>query len=382
MGKIYLDNAATSRDKAGVDKKSILNYYDNIGCSPGRGGYEDSLKAGRLIIEARNTIADFFNVDDLKQIIFTHNVTYALNMGIKGILEKGDHVITSTMEHNSVLRPLNSLEKNGVIDVDYIRCDQKGRLNPAKVEEAISKKTKLIVLTSASNVSGTIMPVQKIGEIAAQNNVYFMLDTAQAAGIYDIDFKKLKVDFLAFTGHKALMGPTGTGGFAVSKKMAAELDPLIEGGTGSKSHLEEQPDFLPDKFESGTMNTMGISGLKAGVEFIQKIGIEKIREHEVQLGTAFLAGLKKITEIKIIGPADLNEQVPTFSITAGDRDLGQLSFELDEKYSVMTRSGLHCAPLAHQTLGTFPEGSLRFSIGYFNTMQEIEFTLKALKQIL
>jgi selenocysteine lyase/cysteine desulfurase len=164
--------------------------------------------------------------------------------------------------------------------------------------------------------------------------------------------------------------------------MAAELDPLIEGGTGSKSHLEEQPDFLPDKFESGTMNTMGISGLKAGVEFIQKIGIEKIREHEVQLGTAFLAGLKKITEIKIIGPADLNEQVPTFSITAGDRDLGQLSFELDEKYSVMTRSGLHCAPLAHQTLGTFPEGSLRFSIGYFNTMQEIEFTLKALKQIL
>jgi cysteine desulfurase family protein len=382
MGKIYLDNAATSRDKAGVVKKSILNYYDNIGCSPGRGGYEDSLKAGRLIIEARNTIADFFNVDDLKQIIFTHNVTYALNMGIKGILEKGDHVITSTMEHNSVLRPLNSLEKNGVIDVDYIRCDQKGRLNPAKVEEAISKKTKLIVLTSASNVSGTIMPVQKIGEIAAQNNVYFMLDTAQAAGIYDIDFKKLKVDFLAFTGHKALMGPTGTGGFAVSKKMAAELDPLIEGGTGSKSHLEEQPDFLPDKFESGTMNTMGISGLKAGVEFIQKIGIEKIREHEVQLGTAFLAGLKKITEIKIIGPADLNEQVPTFSITAGDRDLGQLSFELDEKYSVMTRSGLHCAPLAHQTLGTFPEGSLRFSIGYFNTMQEIEFTLKALKQIL
>jgi cysteine desulfurase family protein len=382
MEKIYLDNAATSRDKAGVVKKAILNYYDNIGCSPGRGGYEDSLKAGRLIIEARNTIADFFNVDDLKQIIFTHNVTYALNMGIKGILEKGDHVITSTMEHNSVLRPLNSLEKNGVIDVDYIRCDQKGRLNPAKVEAAIGKKTKLIVLTSASNVSGTIMPVQKIGEIAAQNNVYFMLDTAQAAGIYDIDFKKLKVDFLAFTGHKALMGPTGTGGFAISKKMAAELDPLIEGGTGSKSHLEKQPDFLPDKFESGTMNTMGISGLKAGVEFIQKIGIEKIREHEEQLGTAFLAGLKKIPEIKIIGPADLNQQVPTFSITAGDRDLGQLSFELDEKYNVMTRSGLHCAPMAHQTLGTFPEGSLRFSIGYFNTMQEIEFTLKALKQIL
>lgn len=382
MEKIYLDNAATSRDKAAVVKKAILNYYENIGCSPGRGGYEDSLKAGRLIIETRNTIADFFNVDDLKQIIFTHNVTYALNIGIKGILKKGDHVITSTMEHNSVLRPLNRLETKGVINVDYIKCDKKGRLNPEKVKAAINKKTKLIILTYASNVSGTIMPVQEIGEIAAQNNVYFMLDTAQAAGVYDIDFKKLKVDFLAFTGHKALMGPTGTGGFAVSKKMAAEMEPLIEGGTGSRSDQEKQPNFLPDKFESGTMNTMGINGLKAGVEFIQKIGVKKIRKHEQQLGKTFLEGLKKIPEIKIIGPADLTEQVPTFSITAGNRDLGQLSYKLDEKYNIMTRSGLHCAPFAHKTLGTFPEGSLRFSIGYFNTMQEIEIALKALQDIL
>jgi len=262
------------------------------------------------------------------------------------------------------------------------KCDDKGRLDPEKVETAINKNTKLIILTYASNVSGTIMPVQEIGEIASQNNVYFMLDTAQAAGVYDIDFKKLKVDFLAFTGHKALMGPTGTGGFAVSKKMAAAMEPLIEGGTGSRSDQEKQPEFLPDKLESGTMNTMGISGLKAGVEFIQKTGVKKIREHEQQLGKAFLEGLKKIPEIKIIGPADLKEQVPTFSITAGDRDLGQLSFELDEKYNVMTRSGLHCAPFAHKTLGTFPAGSLRFSIGYFNTMQEIEYSLKALNDIL
>ncbi|MFP4372523.1 MAG: aminotransferase class V-fold PLP-dependent enzyme [Halanaerobium sp.] len=381
MNKIYLDNAATSRDKAEVVKKSILDYYENISCSPGRGGYEDSLKAGRLIIEARNTIADFFNVDSSKQIIFTHNVTYALNMGIKGILKKGDHVITSTMEHNSVLRPLNSLKNNGLIDVDYIKCDEKGRLNPEDVEAAINEKTKLIILTYASNVSGTIMPVQEIGEIAAENNIYYMLDTAQAAGVYEIDFKKLKVDFLAFTGHKALMGPTGTGGFAVGKKMAAEMDPLIEGGTGSSSDQEKQPDFLPDKFESGTMNTMGISGLKAGVEFIQKIGIEKIREHEKQLGQVFLEGLKKIPGVKIIGPANLKEQVPTFSITAGDRDLGQLSYELDEKYNIMTRSGLHCAPYAHKTLGTFPAGTLRFSIGYFNTLEEIEFSLDALNKI-
>lgn len=382
MGKIYLDNAATSRDKAETVKKAVLEYYENIGCSPGRGGYEDSLKAGRVIIEARNTTANFFNVDDLKQIIFTHNITYALNIGIKGILEKGDHVITTTMEHNSVLRPLNSLQKKGVIDVDYIKCDDKGRLNPEKVREALNNKTKLIILTYASNVSGTIMPVEEIGKIAAENDVYYMLDTAQAAGVYDIDFKKLKVDFLAFTGHKALMGPTGTGGFAVSKKMAAEMKPLIEGGTGSKSDLDQQPDFLPDKFESGTMNTMGISGLKAGIEFIQKIGLKKIREHEQQLGEIFLNGLKQLPEIKIVGPADLKEQVPTFSITAGDRDLGQLSYDLDDQYDIMTRSGLHCAPLAHQTLGTFPEGSLRFSIGYFNTRQEIETALAALKEIL
>ncbi|MFW5737262.1 MAG: aminotransferase class V-fold PLP-dependent enzyme, partial [Halanaerobium sp.] len=256
-----------------------------------------------------------------------------------------------------------------------------GRLNPEDVEAAINEKTKLIILTYASNVSGTIMPVQEIGEIADRNNIYYMLDTAQAAGVYEIDFKKLKVDFLAFTGHKALMGPTGTGGFAVGKKMAAEMDPLIEGGTGSSSDQEKQPDFLPDKFESGTMNTMGISGLKAGVEFIQKIDIEKIREHEKQLGQVFLEGLKKIPGVKIIGPANLKEQVPTFSITAGDRDLGQLSYELDEKYNIMTRSGLHCAPYAHKTLGTFPAGTLRFSIGYFNTLEEIEFSLDALNKI-
>ncbi|TDO90104.1 cysteine desulfurase family protein [Halanaerobium saccharolyticum] len=382
MEKIYLDNAATSRNKPETVKKAILNYYENIGCSPGRGGYEDSLQAGRLIIETRNTIADFFNVNDLKQIVFTHNITYALNIGIKGILKKGDHVITSTMEHNSILRPLNSLETSGIINVDYIKCDEKGRLNSKKVEAAINSKTKLIILTYASNVSGTLMPVKEVGKIASRNNIYFMLDTAQAAGVYDIDFQKLKVDFLAFTGHKALMGPTGTGGFAVSKKMAAQMEPLIEGGTGSKSDQEEQPDFLPDKFESGTMNTMGISGLKSGVEFIKKIGIKKIKEHELQLGKVFLEGLNKIPEIKIIGPANLREQMPTFSITAGAKDLGQLSFELDEKYNIMTRSGLHCAPFAHKTLGTYPEGSLRFSIGYFNTLPEIEFTLDALNKIL
>lgn len=382
MNKIYLDNAATSKIKPNLVKESILNYYENINCSPGRGGYQDSLEAGRIILGARQKIAELFNVQDIKQIIFTHNITYALNMGIKGILKEGDHVITTTMEHNSVLRPLKSLEKNNSIKVDYIKCDQKGSLDPQKIEEAITQKTKLIILTHASNVSGTLMPIKEVGDIAAQHNIYYLVDTAQTAGIYELDFKKIKADFLAFTGHKALLGPSGTGGFAISKKMAAELQPLIEGGTGSKSDLAEQPNFLPDKFESGTMNTLGISGLKAGVEFIQKTGLKKIKAHEQKLGKIFLEGLKNIAEIKIIGPAQLTEQVPTFSITAGNRDLGQLSFELDKKYKIMSRSGLHCAPLAHQTLGTFPAGSLRFSLGYFNTKKEIEYTLNALTEIL
>lgn len=382
MNKIYLDNAATTKHKAPGVKKAILDYYDQINCSPGRGGYQDSLKAGRLVIEARNAAANLFNVGDSRQIIFTHNVTYALNMGIKGILKAGDHVITSTMEHNSVLRPLKSLEEKKIITVDYLKCDSKGRLDPQKVEKAVKENTKAIILTYASNVSGTIMPVQKVGEIAAKNNIYYLLDTAQAAGVYEIDFQALKTDFLAFTGHKALMGPTGTGGFAISKKMAAELEPLIEGGTGSKSDSINQPDFLPDKFESGTINTMGIAGLKAGIEFIQAIGLKKIRAHEEKLAQLLLAGLKKIPKVTILGPADLKEQVPTISITAADCDLGSLSFELDEKFKIMTRSGLHCAPLAHQTLATFPEGSLRFSIGYYNTEAEIEYTLAALKKLL
>lgn len=382
MDKVYLDNAATSKIKPDLVRESILKYYDNINCSPGRGGYQDSLEAGRIILGARQKIADFLNVKDIKQIIFTHNITYALNMGIKGILKEGDHVITTTMEHNSVLRPLKSLEKNNYITVDYIKCDKKGSLDPQKIEAAITKKTKLIILTHASNVSGTLMPIAEVGEIASKHNIYYLVDTAQTAGIYELDFEEIKADFLAFTGHKALLGPSGTGGFAISKKMAAELQPLIEGGTGSKSDLAEQPDFLPDKFESGTMNTLGICGLKAGVEFIQKTGLKNIRKHEKKLGKIFLDGLQKISAIKIIGPANLEEQVPTFSITAGNRDLGQLSFELDQKYKIMSRSGLHCAPLAHQTLGTFPAGSLRFSLGYFNTKKEIEYTLNSLTKIL
>ena len=380
MKKVYLDNAATSSRKPESVKKAMIEFYNNIGCSPGRGGYECSLKASRIILNARQKISDFFNVPKAKQIIFTPNVTYSLNMAIKGILEDGDHVITTTMEHNSVLRPLKSLEEKANINVSYIQCNIDGSLDPEKVRQNIKDNTKLIVITYASNVTGTIMPVKEVSKIAKENNIFFVLDTAQAAGLYDIDFKKLKTDLLAFTGHKGLMGPTGTGGFAVSKKMAKEMKPLIEGGTGSISDKEYQPDFLPDKFESGTMNTAAIAGLKAAVEHINKIGIENIRKHEMKLSNRLLNALLNIEGVKIYGPLDMNKQTPTISISMKDKDMGNLSFLLDDQFGIMTRSGLHCAPFAHKTIGSFPEGTLRFSIGYFNTLDEIDYTIEKLNQ--
>jgi len=380
MKKVYLDNAATTSKKPEGVKNAILNYYENIGCSPGRGGYEDSIKAGRIILDARTKMANFFNVANPEQIIFTHNVTYALNMGLKGILKNNDHVITTTMEHNSVLRPLHSLEKKGIIEVDYVQCAEDGSLDPEKIRKYIKNNTKLIVITYASNVTGTLMPVKEISKIADENDLYFILDTAQAAGLYDIDFQDLKTDILAFTGHKGLMGPPGTGGFAVSKKIAKNMDSLIEGGTGSISDKEYQPDFLPDKFESGTMNTPGIAGLKAGVEFIEKTGLKKIRKHELKLSKKFIQGLKSNNKVKIFGPVDHKKQTPTISIQYDKNDLGEMSYKLDEKYGIMTRSGLHCAPLAHKTINSFPEGTLRFSIGYFNTEEEIKYTLDKLKK--
>ena len=381
MKKVYLDNAATSSRKPESVKKAILNYYENIGASPGRGGYNDSIKAGRIILEARSKLAEFFNVPKPEQIVFTHNVTYALNMGLKGVLKNNDHVITTTMEHNSVLRPLKGLEQKGIIEVDYIQCADDGTLDPKKVQKYIKNNTKLIVITYASNVTGTLMPVQEIADIAEKNGVYFFLDTAQAAGAYEIDFQKLKTDFLAFTGHKGLMGPPGTGGFAVSQRLSNNMDSLIEGGTGSISDQEYQPDFLPDKFESGTLNTPGIAGLKAGVEFIETKGLDNIRQHELKLAEMFIDGLKQIDDINIYGPGDIEKQAPTISITHKEHDLGQLSYILDDKYGIMTRSGLHCAPFAHKTIGSFPEGTLRFSIGYFNTEDEITYTLDKLMEL-
>ncbi len=381
MKKIYLDNAATSWPKPGEMVKAMKYFFEEIGCSPGRGGYECSLKAGRIVLEARLKLSEFFNIPAAEQVIFTQNVTHSLNFAIKGLLAEGDHVITTCMEHNAVIRPLRRLENEGIIEISFLPCNEEGLLSCDNIEQYIKSNTKMLIVTHASNVTGSLMPVERLGNIAKKNSIIFVLDAAQTAGVYSIDFQKLNLDLLAFTGHKGLLGPPGTGGFAISKRAAKEMKTLIEGGTGSISDSEYQPDFLPDKFESGTLNVAGIAGLKASVDFIMNEGLQTIREHELNLLEILYQGLKNIRGINVYGPKSLNLRTPTISITAEGCDVGEMSYNLDREHGIMVRSGLHCAPLAHKTIGTFPEGTLRFSIGCFNTEEEVHYVLKCLQKM-
>ncbi|KUO49746.1 MAG: cysteine desulfurase [Desulfitibacter sp. BRH_c19] len=382
MRQIYLDNAATSYPKPPSVVKAINEYFSEIGVSPGRGGYRLGLDAGRKLLIARETIGNFFNCDDPSMVVFTMNITYAINLVIRGVLKEGDHVITSSLEHNSVARPLEALKQSGIIDYTIVQANEEGFVNPDHIRKSIRKNTKLIVLNHASNVFGGLQPAEEIGQIATQHGLLYLLDTAQTAGSILIDMKKLGVNFLAFTGHKGLFGPPGIGGLCIDMKETNKLEPIILGGTGSKSHLLEQPVAFPDRLESGTPNTPGIMGLTAGIEFINKIGLDKIKKHESDLLSKFLDGCSQLPEIKIYGAKDLSMQTPCVSLNINEIDGGQLSFILDQVYGIMTRSGLHCSPWAHQTMGTFPEGTVRFSFGWFNTLEEIEYTINALKEII
>ncbi len=382
MRQVYLDNAATSRPKPAAVQQAIISYLEDCGCSPGRGGYEGALQAGRILLETRDLAARLFNAPSPEQVIFTHNITHALNYGIKGLLKPGDHVITSSMEHNAVIRPLSQLVKYQQVQVSYVNCDTQGQLDPGAIEQEIKANTKMLIITHASNVTGTIMPIHELSTIARAHNLYLVLDTAQTAGVYELDFATLQPDILAFTGHKSLLGPTGTGGFVISERAVSAMEPLITGGTGSMSDKEYQPDFLPDKFEGGTPNTMGLAGLMAGISFILDVTPQAIRAHNKELTKHLRDGLTQIQDITVVGPTNMDYQTSTLSITVDKWDLGELSFLLDEHWGIMTRSGLHCAPLAHRTIGTYPQGTLRLSLGYFNTAAEVEYTLTALEQLI
>lgn len=375
---IYFDNAATTFPKPKEVYDSIMEAMKEYGANPGRAGHKLALKMSREIYNTRELLAQLFNISNPMNIIFTYNCTDSLNLVIKGLLKEGDHVITTSMEHNSVLRPLHALKKKGV-DVTIVKADPMGRVDPEDIKNSIKDNTKLIVTTHISNLTGTILPIKEIGKIARENGIYYLVDGAQSAGVYDIDVEEMNIDFLAFPGHKGLLGPQGTGGLYIREGI--DVEEIKQGGTGSASNLLEQPHVCPDRYESGTLNGPGIVGLGAGVDYILKKGIENIRKHEVELTEHFLEEMSKIDKVKIYGPKNVSEQAPVVALNIVGLDSSEVSYILDEKYDIATRPGLHCAPLAHETIGTIEEGVVRFSFGLFNTHEEIEKAVKAIKEI-
>lgn len=375
---IYLDNAATSWPKPESVYQVIDNFNRNIGANPGRGSSSKSLEAGGVLLDTREALAKFFHFTDISRLIFTKNITEAINIGLKGYLNPGDHVIASSMEHNAVARPLSTL-KNAGVEVTIVECAPDGSLYPPHIERVWQKNTRMVCLTSASNVTGTIMPIKEVGQICREREAVFLVDSAQGAGIIPINVSEQNIDILAFTGHKGLCGPQGTGGFYI--RPGLEIRSLIEGGTGSSSDKTVHPNFLPDKFESGTPNTPGIAGLGAGVNFILETGLEAIRRHEMELMEMMIGELKQMQGVAIYGPADSQRQTSVLSINLAGLECGELSFLLDEKFGIITRSGMHCAPLAHQTIGTLRQGTCRVSLSYFTTQEEIEAFLGAMMKL-
>ena len=378
---IYLDNGATSFPKPEAVIQAMTAFMREVGGNPGRSGHRLSIEAGRVIFETREKIAALFGIGDSSRVIFGQNATEAINLGLKGLLRSGDHVITSSMEHNSVMRPLRALEKEG-LDLTVVPCSREGFLDPAEIQRAIKKNSRMVVLNHASNVVGTLLPLEPVGNICRNHGILFMVDAAQTAGVIPIDLEKEKIDLLAFTGHKALFGPPGTGGLVIGRRVDEKtLQPLKRGGTGSRSEFEEQPDFLPDLCESGTPNGVGLAGLRAGLEFVLGVGIEKIRDHERKLTAGLIQGLLRIPGALVYGSGDAEKQCAVVSLNLEKWVPSELSFRLDEEFGILTRVGLHCAPSAHRTIGTFPEGTVRVSMSYLNTEEEVEQTLQAINTL-
>lgn len=381
MKNVYLDNGATSFPKAPEVPEAMMNYIKNVGCNVNRGVYASSLDAENIVFETRELLCALFNFKKPESVIFTKNITESLNTLIKGLLKKGDHVIVSSMEHNAVMRPLSSLSKRGV-EISKVQCDILGRLNPKDILEHIKPNTKAIIMTNASNVCGTILPLEEVGKICKENNLIFIVDSAQTAGFLDIDFNKINVDALAFTGHKSLLGPQGIGGFIIKDSLIPKVDSFIEGGTGSLSEQETQPEYMPDKYESGTLNIPGIYGLNASLKYLNKISLNTIREKELYLTNMFIEKILNLKDVKLIGLNTIENRTPVVSLDFTKLDNGEVSSILANEYNIMTRCGLHCAPSAHKTLNTFPRGTVRFSFGHFNTVEDIDYTADCLNKII
>jgi len=375
---IYLDNASTSRPKPSEVLKAMNDYMINVCANSGRSGHRLSIEASRIVYKTRDTLASLFNADDPLQIVFTLNATESINLALQGILQHGDHVITSSMEHNSVMRPLRMLENQGV-ELTIVKCSQQGFLDPSDVKDAVRKNTRMIVLNHASNVTGSIQPVEEIGRIVREHELLFLLDSAQTAGACEINVQKMNIDLLAFSGHKSLYGPVGTGGLYIRKGIS--LNPLKYGGTGSRSDEEYQPDFLPDRYESGTLNIVGIAGLGAGVDFVIQYGIENIRKRELDLTQKLINGLLSIPKVSVYGDLNAEHRIGVVSFNIQGFSPSEVSMYLEENFDILCRATLHCSPSAHKTIGTFPHGVVRLSLGIFTTDNDVDMAVNAVRKI-
>lgn len=374
---IYCDQAATSFPKPPAVSAAMSRFMAESAASPGRAAHPFAIRASRVLFETREVLARLFNCPRSEYIIFTPNVTQALNMALLGLLNQGDHVVTTGMEHNAVMRPLDYLVRSRGVRLSVVPCSRRGELDPDDLERTVTSHTRLIVMTHASNVTGTLMPLAEVAR--RKKNALLLVDAAQTAGVVPLDMQDGGIDLLAFTGHKALLGPTGTGGLGLIADLP--IAPLVRGGTGSRSEFCEQPDFLPDRLESGTPNTIGLAGLLAGIQYIQSQGQERIWEHELQLTRLLLKELQDREYLQIYGPPTSEAHVAIISFNVKGRSPAEVARRLDREYGILTRSGLHCAPTAHHTLGTFPTGTVRLSLGYFNTAAECQRLLEALDDL-
>lgn len=383
MEKRYLDNAATTFPKPPEVAEAVAAYITGLGSNINRGCYGTAYEAENMVYETRELLCRLFRGPDCRNVIFTKNVTESLNVLLKGLLQLGDHVLVSSMEHNGVMRPLVQLEKTGV-SFSRIPCSKTGELQLDAMEGLVQPNTRAVVLTHASNVCGTVLPLEQVGAFCKEHGLLFIADTAQTAGVLDLDMEKMSMDALAFTGHKGLLGPQGIGGFVIRDELAERIEPLLSGGTGSVSHTEEVPTFLPDRFEPGTLNLPGIAGLRAGLLWLERTGIANVRAHEAALTARFLEKLAPLEAeglIRIIGRRDTEHRTGVVSIQTVDLDQATAAFELDSQYGIQTRVGLHCAPSAHKTLGTYPTGTIRFSFGWRNTAEDVDAAVAALEEI-
>ena len=380
MERIYFDNASTSFPKAEGVAEAVYHYIKDCGCNINRGGYDEAYQAEEIVLRTRQQLTELFHGPDCRNVVFTRNITESLNVLLKGFLKAGDHVLVSAMEHNAVMRPLTQLTEQGV-SFDRIPCGTDGTLDVSAMDRLLRENTRAVVMLHASNVCGTLMPIETVGAFCHAHGLRFILDTAQTAGVFPIDMEAMHIDALAFTGHKGLLGPQGIGGFLLQPDMVPLVQPLIAGGTGSISHEEQMPSFMPDRFEAGTMNLPGIMGLHAALCWLERETIDAVRSHELELTERFLSGALDIPCLRVVGRRDISGRAGVVSVVPENADPALVADALGREYGIMVRVGLHCAPNAHKTLGTFPTGTIRFSFGRWNTPQQVDTALSALREL-